>query len=359
LPILSKIAVGITKYFLQVASIMRRRTLSFAALLASLLVVGSQGCSKVPPVWDTAKTGPKVMTSFAPLYCFAANVAGDDAQVLCLLTTTGPHDFHPTGRDSLKVQDANLFFINGLGLDEDFAKSLQQSANPKLKVIELAESLEEQQKELEARRKEKKDEGKDFQWLLPMKHSAAHAGHHHGEFDPHVWLGIPQAIFMVEQIRDALIAQDGAHQQGYTQRAADYIAKLKKLQEDGTKELAGKKDRNLISFHESLGYFAQTFHLNIVASLEPVAGTEPDANRIAEIVKLCRDKNVRLIAVEPQYPQNTSAQVLLDEIKKKGVNDPALVEIDPIETAKPDQLDKDYYEKKMRDNLKRLAEKMK
>jgi ABC-type Zn uptake system ZnuABC Zn-binding protein ZnuA len=332
---------------------MRRSALSAVVLLAALIVCTHPGCSKVEDPWPP-KPGPKVMTSCAPIFCFAANVAGDDASVLCLLTSNGPHDFHPTGRDSLKLKDANVFFINGLGLDEDFAKSLQQSAdNPKLKVIELAEGLQKKQEEA----KEAKD--KEFRWLLPMHQGPTHAGHHHGEFDPHVWLGIPQAIFMVEEIRNELCERDPTHKDGYTRRAAEYVAKLKKLHDEGLKELADKKDRNLISFHESLGYFAQTFRLNVVASLEPVAGTEPEARRIAEIVTMCTDRNVRLIAVEPQYPKNTSAQVLLDEIKKKGVADPAFVVVDPIETAPPDQLDKDYYEKKMRENLKHLAETMK
>src|SRR5205823_2115 len=82
-------------------------------------------------------------------------------------------------------------------------------------------------------------------------------GHdHHGRWDPHVWLGIPQAIRMVEQIRDDLKKVDGDHADHYDKNAADYIASLKELQAYGKKELAKLKDVPVITFHESMDYFA-------------------------------------------------------------------------------------------------------
>jgi ABC-type Zn uptake system ZnuABC Zn-binding protein ZnuA len=201
--------------------------------------------------------------------------------------------------------------------------------------------------------------------LLKMDLGLAHAGHGHGEFDPHVWLGIPQAIVMVEQIREKLSEKDPVHKDGYAKRAGEYIDKLKKIQEDGKKALGEKKDPNIISFHESLGYFAAMLNdkdrqrLNVVASIEPVAGTEPDPKRIENLVKLCKSKDTRLIAVEPQYPQNTAAATLRQALFDKEIKDAAFVVVDPIETVEPDKVDADYYEKKMRENIDNLAKSMK
>jgi zinc transport system substrate-binding protein len=302
---------------------------------------GCIGCGKVEDPWPD-KPGPRVMVTFGPLYCFAANVAGDDASVLCLMGNVGPHDYRPTAHDAFKLKRADLFFTNGLDLDETVANNLKKTCgNPNLELIELGES---------ECLKEK---------LLKMDHGPAHAGHQHGEHDPHVWLGIPEAICMVESIRDTLKQKDPAHAEGYEKRASAYIERLKKLQKDGLAALADKKDRNLISFHESLKYFARTFKLDIVASLEQQPGLEPDANHIRDLVNLCKDKHVRLIAVEPQYPHNTSANKLLEEIRLKGVSDAAFVVVDPIETVPPDDLTHDYYETKMRENIANLAKSMK
>ena len=86
------------------------------------------GCSAAPDPFAGAAPGQlRILTSFPPLYCFAANVTGDQAKVLCFLSSQGPHGFHATALDSIKVTSADLFIVNGLGLD-DFATKLVSDA---------------------------------------------------------------------------------------------------------------------------------------------------------------------------------------------------------------------------------------
>src|SRR4051812_2147937 len=66
----------------------------------------------------------KVLTSIVPIYCLTAQVAGDDAEVLCLMTAHGPHDFQPTSEDNKIVSETDLFFIVGLNLEEAFVKEM-------------------------------------------------------------------------------------------------------------------------------------------------------------------------------------------------------------------------------------------
>jgi hypothetical protein len=66
---------------------------------------------------------------------------------------------------------------------------------------------------------------------------------------------------------------------------------------------------------------------------------------------------VGAIAVEPQYPKETSAKTLQRELKNKKVR-VDLVEVDPLETADGEALAKEgarWYEVQMRKNLKALA----
>ena len=89
------------------------------ALLAAVLPLVIGGCGKPTPStgdFSSNNTKPKVAVSFAPLYCFATNVAGDDAEVKNVMTTTGPHDFNPTEADVQLVSKADIFFIVGLGI---------------------------------------------------------------------------------------------------------------------------------------------------------------------------------------------------------------------------------------------------
>jgi ABC-type Zn uptake system ZnuABC Zn-binding protein ZnuA len=183
--------------------------------------------------------------------------------------------------------------------------------------------------------------------------------HEHGEYDPHIWLGIPQAIGMVEVIRDELKKLDPDHAGDFDKNADAYIKKLKKLQTEGQEKLKDKKNRKLIAFHESLGYFAKSFDLDIVDVLEVTPGSEPSPAHMVQVAKKCKEHDVHVIAVEPQYPVVSSAKVLEQQVKNIQ-----FVIVDPLETAenKKDLKDDekelksaDWYERKMRQNLDALA----
>jgi zinc transport system substrate-binding protein len=327
----------------------RRRSWGWALGVALSLLGGlllAPGCKQASDPWPPTKA-PRVLTSFAPLYCFALNVAGDHAAVLTLLSTTGPHDYQPSSHDSLLLRRADLFFINGLGLDDQLATKLKNaSGNRQLRLIELGEGIPQGQLA-----RATQEDGAD--------HHAGHShGHAHGSYDPHVWLGIPEAICMVERIRDELKGLDAAHVKEYEQRAGDYIARLNTLQTEGKAALAGKTQRKLITFHESLQYFARSFDLTIAGTIQPRPGVDPDPVQISQLVQRCREQKIMVIAVEPQYQQNTAARTLLQEIQKKGLPEARSVIVDPLETVSDvkDLENPGYYEQVIRHNLRNLAE---
>lgn len=310
------------------------------ALAAALPLLGL-GCGG-DNLWPN-DSRPKVVVSFAPIACFAMNVAGDDAVVKNMMTTSGPHHFNPTDADAKLLRRADVFFVNGLGLDEEVAEKLKRgSGNRKLAVVELGEKI---------------PDGQLIDWGGGP--APGHEGHNHGHHDPHVWLGPDLAVIMVEAIRDQLKQTDASHAAGYDARAAGYVAKLRQLKADGREMLKGKADRRLVTFHESLGYFAKEFGLEIAGVVMPKAGSEPNQQELEKLIDMCVEKKVRVIAVEPQYTANTSARTLVERLKARGVSDAVLVEIDPLETVRSDDLAADWYERKMRANLDALKQAMK
>jgi ABC-type Zn uptake system ZnuABC Zn-binding protein ZnuA len=311
------------------------------SLFAAGMALGLPGCGSNTNPWEGQPGPPRVVVSFPPLYCFVKNVAGDDAGVLCLCTNPGPHDYQYNSRDILKLRQADLFLTNGLNLDDDFTGKLKNSCgNLKLKTVELGEQAipEEQLRKFDDTAK--KDDH----------------GHQHGAFDPHVWLGLPEAILMVERIRDELKEVDPKRANQYDQRAKDYIARLEELKAKGQKAFEGKKNRNLIASHDSLYYFARPFNLVVLENISPRPGVAADSAKITELVKLCKEKQVRVIAIEPQYP-SAEAELLKTELHKRGADDTVIVSVDPLETATLDDLkDPQWYEKKMAENIDKLAE---
>jgi zinc transport system substrate-binding protein len=162
---------------------------------------------------------------------------------------------------------------------------------------------------------------------------------------------------MVNNLRDHLKVQDPAHAEGYEKRAAAYVEKLKALKTYGLEKFKSKKDNRLVSFHDSLTYFEKCYGLEIRGILTQKPGQEPDEKQMKKLIRICTDetKPTRLIAVEPQYSNSTSGETLRKELAEKGVKNPKLVEIDTLETVKPDDLTPDWYERRMKANIDALA----
>ena len=329
---------------------MRRRHFFFAVPLAiagmSLLLTGCP-TNKTPDPWANAGNKPKVLVSFAPVHSFATNVAGPDAEVKCLLTTSGPHTHGDATAEQLELaRKCDVLFINGLGLDDDIAKRLEKAvANPKWNVVNLGAKLDED-------------------WLCEGEchhdHSKGEEHHEHG-IDPHAWLSIRCAKKMVEGIRDELKRLDPAHAEGYESRAAAYLKRLDALETDGKAMLAAKSEKWIVPFHDSLAYFGQTYGLKIATSIQVDPGKEPTSDKLGQIIKTCQKRNARVIAVEPQFSNHTSARVIRDALRglKENPIDAVFVEIDPLETCDERDLGPDLYEKTMRKNLVELAKVLK
>jgi len=334
-----------------------------AVSIAVAMLLSNAGCHKATDPWDGVEGGTlKVLVSFPPLYCFTKAVADKDAKVQTLLSATGPHEHTPSSSDAHLASGANLFLVNGLGLDEFVTKIVNSTGNKGIKIVEVAEEAVPENKRLRMGDADHdKDKGKDKDKGHAKdqgKDQEKDHGHEHGEWDPHAWLGIEPAILIVEKIRDTLKQNDpdAAHQANYDRRAAEYVEKLKKLQADGKKMLADKKNRKLIAMHESLGYFCKSFDLELVDSIMPRPGVEADLKKLAELAEKCQKENVLVLAIEPQYSQDR-AKTLRDNLKSTS-HQLAIVEIDPLETGPRDKLDANYYLDVMRGNLENLAKHM-
>jgi zinc transport system substrate-binding protein len=140
----------------------------------------------------------------------------------------------------------------------------------------------------------------------------------------------------------------------YGDNAKAFIEKLTNLHAEGKALLKDKKNRTILPFHGSLAYFAKSFDLKLVDPIQDVPGQEPTARQLEKIVDNCVKHNVRVIAVEPQYGAGSSARVIVDALKQKGL-DPVVIVIDPLETCPDGEMSRDWYERKMRANLEALA----
>ncbi len=317
------------------------------------VLLSGQGCSSAPEAFTEARPGQiKVVVSFPPLANFVKNVAGDHAAIISLGTTNGPHDYAYNVKDARYLHKADLFFALGLGLDNGYCDKTQANCgNDKLRYIKLGDKIDESAHDLLlpfGKPEAKKEEGHE---------KPGHAHAHEHEDDPHIWLGTKTACKMAELIRDELVQLEKKNAQDFERNAAEFCAKLKALPAEFNPKLTAKKNNKLLTFHDSLGYFAASFDVKIVGHVENDPGEDPSPGAMKKLLNLCKDTNPAAITVEPQYKADVVGRIK-EELKKENL-DIKIIQIDPLETATLDEIkDKDWYLNKMRANLQRLVDEL-
>jgi ABC-type Zn uptake system ZnuABC Zn-binding protein ZnuA len=146
-----------------------------------------------------------------------------------------------------------------------------------------------------------------------------------GAVDPHYWLSAPNAIRMVENVRDALTAARPDLGAAFADRAAAYVARLRKADADIRHLMAEipAARRGIVTNHDALGYFMDAYGLRFVGSIFPSLDVSADPNpaQLAQLSDTIRIKAVTAIfsesAVNPKL-----ARAIADETGARVVDRP-------------------------------------
>lgn len=279
----------------------------------------------------------RILTSIPPLYCWTANVAGPLAMVENLLPAdVSPHDHQFRPRDLKRIGAADVIVLNGLGLEDWFARViLANSKDTKKKIVRIADGLPEA---VLVRHLPTIEVGAGKSTAPAHDHDHGDAG---GQANPHLWLDPHIARHGVSNILHALQTADPANAAGYAMNATAYLAKLDALDAEIRTATATIRGRPVVTFHDAFPYFCRRYGLDLVGVIEEVPGTDPSPRYLAALLKAVRAKGVKVIFTEPSSNPRL-AKRLADDL---GI---AVAELDVLETG---ALTPTSYEDGMRRNL--------
>ncbi|WP_423224821.1 metal ABC transporter substrate-binding protein [Candidatus Amarolinea aalborgensis] len=266
------------------------------SLLTGLcIIVLAAACSAAPtpPPGPNAIAVPNVLAVETFLADMAQHVAGERLRVQALMPIgVDPHNFEPAPADIVRVSASTVLIVNGAGF-EGFLNRLLQNAGGQRLVIEAAAGL-----------------------TSRAAVSESGAAQDHPEGDPHFWLDPILAVHYVENIRDGLSQADAAGASVYAANAAAYIADLQALDawiRDQVSQ-APPAARQLVTNHESLGYFADRYGFQVIGAIIPSVstGAAPSAQQLAGLIDHIRATGARAIFLEaganPQLADQVAAE---------------------------------------------------
>lgn len=240
-----------------------------------------------------------VVTSFYPMYIAAANVVGDckDVEVKNLSEpqTGCLHDFQLTPEDMKLLSAADVFVVNGGGMESFLEDVLKQY--PNLNIVETMEEAE-HTGEADADVHEHMEETDVHEHTEEDKETGAHVHNHE---NAHAWMSISHYRSQIAVIADALCKAAPEYADIFQENAAEYDAKLAELQaqqENIHQAAAGQK---VIAFHEAYEYVAEDYGLDICYTLDLDEERQVSAGEVADVLRAIEENGVTTIFAEELY----------------------------------------------------------
>lgn len=320
---------------------------------------------------DEADDMLTVVTSFYPMYIAALNIV-DGVDGVRLENLSEPqtgclHDFQLTPEDMKLLSTADVFVINGGGI-ESFMSDVAK-AYPKLDVVEACEDVALLSEDADTESESNHDHDHDADTESDSDHDHDHDAdtesdsdhdhdhdadiesdsdhdHDHGDENAHAWMSVPRYRTMVQTIASRLAEKDAKHADEYYANAKAYDAKLAVLEEkiDSLKSLTG--GQNIIIFHEAYEYVADDFSMNACYLLDLDEERSVSAGEVKQVIGAIKDDGVSVILAEELYGKSMG-----DTVSRE--TDVHMVYIDPLNRG---DYDKDSYLDGMEHNIELIKD---
>ena len=334
------------------------------------VVGGVSGASDSTKNTDEADDMLTVVTSFYPMYIAALNIV-DGVDGVRLENLSEPqtgclHDFQLTPEDMKLLSTADVFVINGGGI-ESFMSDVAK-AYPKLDVVEACEDVallseddnetdgaHDHDHDADTESESDHDHDHDADTESDSDHDHDHDAdaesdsdhdHDHGDENAHAWMSVPRYRTMVQTIASRLAEKDAKHADEYYANAKAYDAKLAVLEEkiDSLKSLTGRQ--NIIIFHEAYEYVADDFSMNACYLLDLDEERSVSAGEVKQVIGAIKDDGVSVILAEELYGKSMG-----DTVSRE--TDVHMVYIDPLNRG---EYDKDSYLDGMERNIELIKD---
>lgn len=270
----------------------------FVSLLMGLLLcLLPMGCA--PVAQEPAEEAFSVAVSFHPMLLLTRmvtqGVPGVDIHCMAQAHTGCLHDYQLLPGDVKGLQEADLFIINGLGM-ESFIDSLLVQL-PALHVVNTTEAF-----------------------AADVEAMAAPGE----EVNGHVWLSVPYAMQQLEVICAALCADDPVHAEAYRANTEAYQKRMEALEQEMRSTLAPMAGQPLVSFHDAFSWYEVSYGLTIADTLS-LHEEEPSTRQLTDLVEIIRTQHVKALLVEPYIQEPPAAAAMVS--RESGC---PLVVLDPI-----------------------------
>lgn len=268
-------------------------------LLLIIILLASCNMGKSKKNQDNEK--PVIAVTIEPQRYFTEAIAGDKFDVISIVPKgSSPETYDPTPQQLVALGDSKAYLrIGYIGFEQVWMDRLVDNT-PHIQIF---------------------DTSKDIDLILGDAHD--HGDHQHAAgVEPHIWNSTNNALIIARNTYKALCQLDKENEAYYLNRYDSLCQRIirtdsiirKTLQQPGTAQ-------NFMIYHPALSYFARDYGLQQISIEE--GGKEPSPAHLKDLVDLCRQEDVRVIFIQPEFDRR-NAEIIAQET---GTN---LIPINPL-----------------------------
>lgn len=288
--------------------------LAVAAVAFGLIACGQESTAPADRKVTVQETALKAVATTTLVGDVVKQVAGDSVELTILLPVgADPHGFDPSPADVAAVTDADVVFVNGLGL-ESFVEPMLVNAGGNARVVTVSDGIQ----TLAAPHGHGDEEEHSHDDDINAEHEDATQAdtHDHEDADPHVWSDPINVTIWAQNIARSLSDLDPAGADTYRVNALSYQQALAELDTWITEQVARipKQRRKLVTDHAVWGYFAQRYGFDQVGTIIPGYSTlsEPSAEELARLEDAVGELDVPAIFVGKTINPSLAERVAQD-----------------------------------------------
>ena len=259
-----------------------------------------------------ADSEPVIVASIKPLHSLVASVMQGTGAMPKLIVdgSQSPHGFQlkPSHRQALAEADV-VFYI------DDHFETFLPAALASLKDGAL-----------------KMDMAKDMPLdLLPERFLGEDKPDAHGKVPTnyHLWLSAANAAAMTQKIAEVLSEKFPGHKEQYMNNARELRVRLQRKDAELSHLLVPAMGKPFIVFHDGYYYFEQRYGLKAVDAITPEPEFPVSGKRLAELRQEVKDKSIRCVFREPQFPSRLVEQIVEGSGARIGLIEPEGATITP------------------------------
>ena len=254
----------------------------FWGALGLVAILALASCQSTRGLYQNGVDKIQVVTTVGMITDIVRNVGREHVNAIGLMGPgIDPHNYRPSARDILRLDNADIIFYGGLHLEGRMVDVFEKTAETGRPVFAVSSQIDPQR------------------LRKPIEFE--------GQYDPHIWFDVTLWMEAVRMVQQSLCDVDRQRCHDYTQNATVYLQQLSELHQYVQTRIneIPPQSRVLITAHDAFGYFGDQYGMEVHGLQGTSTASETGAGSVRDLAQFIVDRKIKAIFVESSVPAKT------------------------------------------------------